>query len=100
SACGDEATTIANAPVTRRAVDIETLASARQNFGGYRERHKVAGSVADFSRVQVGVFVEIAARHRALDRQAGRATVRKEIALRHGPVIRLQVHIEAASGGD
>src|SRR5208282_6448017 len=89
SARGDEATTIADASVTRRAVDVETLASASKNFGGHRERHIVARIAADFSSVEVTIFAEVAASDRALDRHAGGAIIGEEIALRQGPVIRL-----------
>src|SRR5208337_4247061 len=76
SARRNEAIAIADASVTRRAVNVETLASAGKNFGGRRERQIVAGGAADPSRVEVSVFVEIAACHRALDRQAGGPIVR------------------------
>jgi len=100
SARGDKSITIPHASVTGRAIDIETFASACQDFGGRREGQIIARGVADLARIEIGVFVEIAARDRAVDRHAGRAIISEEIALRHGPVIRLNVHIDTASGGN
>src|ERR1700678_3116664 len=85
--------------MTGRARNIEAFASAGQNFGSHRERHIVAVIVADSSAVEVSVLVQIAARHRTLDRRTGGAGVSKEVALRQGPVIRLDVHVLTASGG-
>jgi hypothetical protein len=42
------------------------------------KRHVVAGIVADFSGIEIRVFVEIAARHRALDWQPSGAIVGKK----------------------
>ena len=96
---GNEAIAVANASVTGRAVDVVTLASSFKNINGHRERHVVARIVADFPSVKVSVFAQIAAGNRAVDRHSRGATVREEIALRQGPVVGLQVHVEAASRG-
>ena len=84
--------------VAGSAIDVVALASALENFFGHGKRHVVAGIVADFAGVEIGVFVELAAGDGAFDRRAGGALVGEEIAVGERVVAGLHVHVEAAGG--
>jgi hypothetical protein len=82
------------------AEDIETFAAALKDFFGDGERHYIAGIVADFAGVEIGVCAQITAGNRALDWRALRTLVDKKIAARKRILPRLDVHVDAACGSE
>ena len=100
SARGNEAVAVSHAGVAGRAEDVEALAAALQNFFGHGERHDVAGIVADLAGVEIGVFVQLAAGDGAFDGRTGRALVGVEIAAGERILARLDLHVDAAGGGE
>ena len=99
SAGGDEAVAVADAGVAGGAENVEALAAAGEDFFGDGEGHDVAGVVADFAGVEIGVFVELAAGDGAFDRGAFGALVGEEIAAGERILAGLHVHVDAAGGG-
>ena len=94
----NHAVAIAHARVTGSAVNVVTLLSAGEKFRGDWKGHVVSGIVAQLSRVEISVIVQLPAGDRALDRRARRAQVGVEIALRERLEARLVVHVLTASG--
>jgi hypothetical protein len=82
------------------AIDVVTLLAALENFFGNSEGHHVAGIVADLAGVEVGIFVQLAASDCAFDQGTGGTVVGVEVAVGEGILARLDVHVEAAGGGE
>src|SRR5271157_1306159 len=82
------------------AENVEALAAALKNYLRDRERHHVAGIVADLAGIEIGVCAQVTAGYRAFDRRTGGALVGEEVAARKGILARLDVHVEAAGGGE
>ena len=58
----------------------------------------VAGIAANLAGIKIGVFVELSAGDRALDRRARGALVGEEVAAGERVLARLHVHVDAAGG--
>ena len=71
-----------------------------RHFFGHRERHHVAGIVADLAGIEIGVFVQLSAGDGAFDRGTGGALVGEEVAAGERILARLDVHVDAAGGGE
>ena len=99
SAGGDESVAVADARVAGRAENVEALAAAGEDFFGDGKGHHVAGIVVDFSGVEVGVFVELAAGDGAFDGRTFGTLVGVEIAAGERVLAGLDVHVVAAGGG-
>src|SRR6202044_2384686 len=84
SARRHKAVAVAHTGVAGCAENVVTLAAAVENLPGYRKRQIVAGTVANFSGIEIGVFVQLSARHSAFDRRTSRTLIGKEVALREG----------------
>ena len=94
----NHAVAIAHAGMTGSAINVVALLSAGQKFVGDRKGHVVSGIVADLSGIEIGVFVQLAAGDRALDRRTRRTQVGIEIARGQRLEARLVVHILTAAG--
>src|ERR1700683_1783107 len=86
--------------MTRRAVNVVALAAAVENFFRSRERYVLARIVAGFPSVEISVFMQLAAGYSAFDRRTLGALVGEEIAAGKRVLARLDVHVEAARGGE
>ena len=98
AALHDHSITVAELGMTGRAVDVEALLAARQNFRGDRERQVVAVVAADPAGIEIGIRVQMSASHGAFDNGPRRALVGIEVAFHQGPLVRLVLHVGAAAG--
>jgi hypothetical protein len=86
--------------VARGAENVVALAAAGQDFFGHGEWHYVAGIVADFAGVEIGVFVELATGYCAFDWGTFGALVSVEIAAGERVLAGLHLHVHAAGGAE
>src|ERR1700679_3685130 len=96
SARRHKAVAVAHTGVAGCAENVITLAAAVENLPGYRKGQIVARTVANFSGIEISVFVQLSTRHSAFDGRASRTLVGKEFALRQGIHAWLHLHVEAA----
>jgi hypothetical protein len=96
---------VAHARVARRAVDVEALLPALEDFHGHREGHfiqflAVAVWPLHHAGIEVRVLVQLAAGHGVQHLRTRSAMVGKEVraALRNHPG--LVLHVLAAAGGE
>ncbi len=82
-----------------RAVDVVPLLPARENVAGDGERESVGELVADFTCVEFGVGIEMAASDGVVGERPRRAMVVEEVGGPQGDVLGLILHILAAGGG-
>src|SRR5262249_51989268 len=89
--------TVADPPVAGRTVDVEAVLAASHDFRRNRKGHVVARVVADFSRVEVRVFMQLLARDCTSDRIARRTQIGVESIFSQWFELRLIVHVLPAA---
>src|SRR5579862_6685361 len=93
----DHAVTVAQARMTRRAVDIKPLSTVRKYRFSDWKWHVVTRVIANFPGVEIRVFMLLPARYRSLHRRPGGSQICEEIAFGQRLVPRLIMHILPAS---
>src|SRR5207302_9005252 len=94
----NESVAVADKRMTRRAINVVTLAAPFENFFGHGKRHVVAGIVACFAGVEISVFMQLSPGYGAFDRRTLGALVGEEVAAGERVRARLHVHVDAAGG--
>jgi hypothetical protein len=79
--------------VTGSAENVVAFAAAGEHFFGDGEGHDVAGIIAHFAGVEIGVVVELAAGDRAFDWGAFGTVVSVEIAAGERVLAGLDLHV-------
>src|SRR5947208_7378797 len=97
SALHDHAVAVSQARVTGRTKDVETLLSALKDVLSYGKGQEIAGAVADFAGIEIGIGAPLAASHGSFNRRALGTHVGEERALRERLVSWLIVHVLTAS---
>src|SRR6266700_6427418 len=75
----DHSIAVANAGVTRGTINVEALASARENIFSHGKWHVIARIGANLASIEIGVFMELAARHRAIYWRTRRTQILVEV---------------------